>query len=103
MSVHALTALYLRIERVFFDFSCFFCFSSLLLPHCHLQADASLIRFFRFYLFFVFFALTVSAETGAMEAVFRLIELTVSAETGTKNIVLRIIELTVSAETFHSN
>ena len=100
MSVHALTALYLRIERVFFDFSCFFCFSSLLLPHCHLQADASLIRFFRFY---VFFAVTVSAETRTMEAVFRLIELTVSAETGAKNIVLRIIELTVSAETFHSN
>ena len=68
----------------------------MLLPHCHLQADASLIRFFRFY---VFFAVTVSAETRTMEAVFRLIELTVSAETGAKNIVLRLIELTVSAET----
>ena len=48
----------------------------MLLPHCHLQADASLIRFFRFY---VFFAVTVSAETRTMEAVFRLIDLSCSS------------------------
>ena len=76
MSVHALTALYPSNERVFSDFSCFFCFYRTLLPNCHLQADASLIRFFRFY---VFFAVTVSAETRTMEAVFRLIELSCSS------------------------
>ena len=53
-------------------------------------------RVFRFY---VFFAFTVSAETGAKDIVFRILEFTVSAETGAKDIVLRILDVTVSAET----
>ena len=53
----------------------------------------------RVFRFGVFFAVTVSAETGARELAFRILEFSVSAETGARELAFRILEFTVSAET----
>ena len=80
-SVHALTNLYLRNERVFSRFSCFSKKPWLLPNLCTCMLSPQPTRFFTFCRVFAF---TVSAETGARELPFRILEFTVSAETGAK-------------------